>query len=66
MDHDQRFQSLVITTLGQSNVNKVNFFLPYLKFMKRPQTNFQADTMNHSAVIWSKIVKICHYVKIYH
>jgi len=28
--------------------------------MKRPQTKFHADTMNHSKVIKSKKVKIYH------
>jgi len=34
--------------LGQPKDNKVKFFLPFSKFMKRPQTKFHADTMIHS------------------
>jgi len=41
-------------SLRQSKVNKVKFFLPFQKFMKRPQTKFHADTMSHSKVIRSK------------
>jgi len=46
--------------LGQSKVNKVKIVLPFLKFMKRPQTKFYADTMHHSKVIRSKKGNIYH------
>ena len=46
--------------LGQSKVNKVKIVLPFLKFMKRPQTKFYADTMHHSKVIRSKKSNIYH------
>jgi len=29
--------------LGQAKVNKVKNYLPFLKFMKRPQTKFHAQ-----------------------
>jgi len=42
----------------QPKVNKVKNFLRFQKFMKRPQTTFDTDTMSHSKVIRSKKVKI--------
>jgi len=47
-------------SLGQTKVNKVKIFLPFLKFMKRPQTKFHAHTKRESQVIRSKKVKIYH------
>jgi len=44
--------------IGQPKVNKVNFFLPFSKFMKRAQTKFHAHTMRESQVVSSKKVKI--------
>ena len=40
--------------VGQPKVNKVKIYLPSLKFMKRPQTKFHADTMSNAQVIRSK------------
>jgi len=51
--------------IGQPKVNKVKIFLPFLKFMKRPQTKFYAHTMKVSQVIRSKKVKVYHQVKLY-
>jgi len=51
---------VIMLRLGQPKVNKVKIFLPFQKFMKRPQTKFHADTMSHFKVIRSKKVKIYH------
>jgi len=40
--------------IGQPKVNKVKTFLPFSKFMKRPQTKFHAHTMSESQAIRSK------------
>jgi len=40
--------------LGQPKVSKVKIFLPFLKFMKRPQTKFHVHTMRVSQLIRSK------------
>jgi len=47
-----------LSFLRQPKVNKVKFALPFLKFMKRPRTRFNANAMTHSRVIRSKKVKI--------
>jgi len=39
--------------------------LPFSKFMKRPQTNFHADTMSAFKVIGSRKGKIYRWVKIF-
>ena len=39
--------------------------LPFSKFVKRPQTNFHADTMSAFKVIGSKTGKIYRWVKIF-
>jgi len=45
---------MFVSFLGQPKVNKVKFFLPFSKFMKRPQTKFHAHTTRESQVIRSK------------
>jgi len=45
---------LVWLLLQQPKVNKVKIFLPFLKFMKRPQTKFHIHTMRKSQVIRQK------------
>jgi len=42
--------------IRQLKVNKVKNFLPFQKFMKRPQTKFHAETMSHSKVMRSKFI----------
>jgi len=37
--------------LGQQEVNKVQNFLPFLKLMRRSETNFHAHSMRESQVI---------------
>jgi len=51
-------QYIALSSGGQPKVNKVKNFLPFLKFMKRPQTKFHAHTIRESQVIRSKKLKI--------
>jgi len=44
-----------IFSVGQPKVNKIKIFLPFWKFMKRPQTEFHAHTMRESQVIRSNL-----------
>jgi len=50
---ENRWKTLTLS-LGQPKVNEVKNFLPFLKFMKRPQTKFHAHTMREFQVIGSK------------
>jgi len=43
-----------MSSLGQPKVNKIKIFLPFLKLMKRPQTQFHAHIMREYQVIRSK------------
>jgi len=49
--------NLFYSSLGQPQVNKVKIFLPFVKFMKRPQTKFHVHTMMESQVLRSKTSK---------
>jgi len=42
---------LVWLLLRQPKVNQVKIFLPFLKFIKHPQTKFHIHTMRKSQVI---------------
>ena len=53
----------VIVMSRATKINKVKNFLPFIKFMKRPQTKFHAHTMRVSQVIRSKTVKIYRQAK---
>ena len=44
VEHPERFSHTRLS-VGQPKVSKVNIFLPFLKFMKRPQTKFHAYTI---------------------
>jgi len=43
-----------VWSVGQPKINQVKIVVPLLKFMKRPQTKFHADTMSDFKIITSK------------
>ena len=55
------FEVLII---GQLKVKEVKNVLPFLKFMKRPQTKFHDDTKSEYEIARSKILKVYHYVEV--
>jgi len=50
----ESFEVLEKLINGQRKVNKFKIFLPFSKFMKRPQNKFHAHTMSQPKVIRSK------------
>jgi len=53
-----------MSLVGQPKINKVNFFMPVSKLLKRPQTKFHTHTMSDLKAVKSKKIKIYRQVKI--
>jgi len=46
--------SFFMSLVGQPKINKVKFFMPVSKLLKRPQTKFHTHTMGDSKAVKSK------------